>query len=159
MKKVLIFYGLLVLVIVVFFLSRGNSLLNFGLGGATPTAKIGTKTYKLILAKTDVEKMKGLSDRKSLPADQGMLFLFPKKDTYAFWMKGMLFPIDIIYIDDNKIVDIVENAPAPAAGQDASTLPIYKPGAAANYILEINAHQTSSNKIKKGDTVVLTGIK
>lgn len=159
MKKVLVFYVLLVVVIIIFALSRGTNLLQFGTSTKGATAKIENKTYKLILTKTDAEKIKGLSGRSNLAAGTGMLFAFPQKNKYAFWMKDMRFPIDIIYIDDNKVVDFVENAPAPASGQDASTLPIYKPSAPANYVLEVNAKEISKNKIKKGDTVIFSGIK
>lgn len=159
MKKVLLFYVLLVVVIVVFALSRGTNLFHFGSSTGNVTAKIENKTYKIILAKTDADKIKGLSGRNNLAADEGMLFIFPQKAAYAFWMKGMKFPIDIIYIDDTKVVDFIENAPAPLAGQDASSLSIYKPGASANYVLEVNAHEVSKNKIKKGDVVTFTGIK
>lgn len=159
MKKVLFFYVLLVVVIIIFALSRGTNLLQFGTGTKGATAKIENKTYKLILTKTDAERIKGLSGRNSLAAGEGMLFTFSQKNKYAFWMKGMKFPIDIIYIDDNKVVDFVENAPAPSSGQDASTLPIYKPSSPANYVLEINANEITKNKIKKGDTVEFKNIK
>ena len=129
MKKVLIFYAILVVVIVVFLLARGGNFLNFKLPGesSSATAKLGGKTYNLILAKTDSEKMKGLSGRGSLSSNTGMLFIFKDKDNYGFWMRDMKFPIDIIYINDNKVVDFVENAPAPTDGQSAATLPVYKP--------------------------------
>lgn len=161
MKKVLIFYALLVVVVVAFALSRGTNLLNFGGGGGSDktTAKIHNTTYKLILAKTNEEKQKGLSGRNSLAKDSGMLFVFGKKEPYAFWMRDMKFPIDIIWIDGNKIVDYVENAPAASSGQSPSNLTVYKPEAPADYVLEVNANEISKNKIKRGDTVTLTGVK
>ena len=162
MKKVLIFYALLVVVIVVFAVSRGANLLNFGggdSGSSTITAKLGGKTYKLLLAKTDEEKKKGLSGRNSLPNDSGMLFIFSEKKIYPFWMKDMKFPIDIIYVNDDKIVDVVENAPAPTKDQTPSMLPIYKPSSEANYVLEVNANEFKNNKMKKGDTVTFKGVK
>lgn len=157
MKKVLIFYGLLVVAIVIFALSRGYTFFHFGTSSST--AKINGKTYQLILAKTSAEKIKGLSGRTSLDKNAGMLFIFATSDKYAFWMNNMKFPIDIIWINNNKIVDFVENAPAPSAGQNASMLPIYKPSDLANYVLEVNAHEVTSLKMKKGDTVVFTNAK
>lgn len=159
MKKVLIFYVLLVVVIVIFALSRGTNLFHFGASTGNSTAKIGNKTYKLIIAKTDAERIKGLSGRASLAEAEGMLFTFSKKDIYSFWMKDMRFPIDILFISDDKIVDLVENAQAPEKDQDPSTLPVYKSSEPANMVLEVNANEISKNKIKKGDTVVLTGVK
>lgn len=166
MKKVLILYGVLVVAIAIFFFARGGSLFNFSFGGdsentakiSNATAKVGNKTYKLILAKTDAEKVKGLSERNSLPKDTGMLFIFKDKAKYGFWMKNMKFPIDILYISDNKIVEIVENAPAPSKDQTPSSLPVYKPGVAVNYVLELNANEIKANKAKKGDSIELKGL-
>lgn len=163
MKKVLIFYALLVVAIVVFAISRGTNLLNFGKGAPSTTsgatATINGATYKLILAVSDAEKQKGLSGRDSLAAGTGMLFPFDKKDTWAFWMRDMKFPIDIIWINDNKVVDFVENAPAASSGQSPSNLIIYRPSTPANYVLEVNANEITKQKIKKGDSVILKGIK
>lgn len=161
MKKVLIFYGILVIVIAIFAISRGANLLNFNLGVPTnsPTAQIGKKTYSLIINKTEAEKEKGLSGRNSLNGNTGMLFAFEKKGTYGFWMNEMKFPIDIIFISDTKIVDFVENAAPPLAGQSAATLPIYRPSQSINYVLEVNAKEISKNKFKRGDSVVLKNIK
>lgn len=163
MKKILIFYGILVIAIIIFAVSRGANILNFNLGtpsqSSGSTAKIGNKTYSLIVAKTDAEKEKGLSGRNNLDANTGMLFIFEDKGTYGFWMNEMKFPIDIIFINDNKIVDFVENAVPPLAGQSAATLPVYKPSESINYVLEVNAKEISKNKFKRGDTVTLKNIK
>lgn len=53
---------------------------------------------KLRVADEPEERALGLSYFKSLPQDQGMLFLFDKSDIYPFWMKDMNFPIDIIWL-------------------------------------------------------------
>lgn len=161
MKKILIFYAILVVVIVVFALSRGTSLLNFSFGGGnnSQSVTVGKKTYAVTVAKSDTERQNGLSKKESLKAGTGLLFVFPTKDRYGFWMNEMKFPIDIIFINDNKVVDLVENALPPATGQTAASLPVYKPSTAVNYVLEINAKEITKNKIKKGDSVVLKGIK
>lgn len=52
----------------------------------------------LRVAHSDKERELGLSYFKSLPQDQGMLFLFDKPGIYPFWMKGMNFPLDIIWL-------------------------------------------------------------
>lgn len=160
MKKVLLFYGLLIAALVIFLLARGTNFLNFGgESSSNATAKIGSKTYKLILAKTDEEKIKGLSGRDNLASDTGMLFVFDKKGKHAFWMKDMKFPIDIIFINDNKITDIAQNAPPQSEGQLPSSLPVYKPSEDINYVLELNAGEIKKNKSKKGDKVTLQGVK
>lgn len=165
MKKVLIFYALLVVAVVIFAITKGTNLLHFNSAGSTKsasanaTATVNGTAYKLIIAKSDAEKQKGLSGRNDLAKDTGMLFIFDKKDKYGFWMRDMKFPIDIIWINDDKIVDFVENAPAASNGQSPANLIIYRPGAEANYVLEVNAREITKQKIKKGDTVVLKGVR
>ena len=121
--------------------------------------KLGNKEYSAILVKSDKDKMKGLSGRTSLDKNTGMLFVFDKKAPYPFWMKDMKFPIDIIYINDDSIVDIFENVPAPQKAAPLYSLPVYKPKADANYVFEINAGQTKQNNIKIGDKVSFKGVK
>src|SRR6266550_6083274 len=92
----------------------------------TPPSKvtIDKHTFSVEIANTTVEQQQGLSGRNSLPQDQGMLFVFKKADLYAFWMKGMKFPLDMIFIKDNKIVSISQNVPVPSNPNDAN-LPVY----------------------------------
>ncbi len=123
--------------------SRSDSL--------TPSSKvvINNHTFHVTVAKTSEEQQRGLSGLNSLPSDQGMLFLFDKPDYYSFWMKNMKFPIDIIFIKDDKVVSIVENAKP----QSDTNPPIYQPEAPINRVLEINAGLSKKYNIKKGDRV------
>jgi uncharacterized membrane protein (UPF0127 family) len=50
------------------------------------------------VADTPKTRELGLSYFKSLPESEGMLFLFDKSGAYPFWMKGMNFPLDIIWL-------------------------------------------------------------
>ena len=51
--------------------------------------QIRNHVFQVELAIKPEEQMKGLGQRKSLPLDHGMLFIFDHKDTYSFWMKDM----------------------------------------------------------------------
>ncbi|MFA5926433.1 MAG: DUF192 domain-containing protein [Parcubacteria group bacterium] len=51
----------------------------------------------------------GLAGRRSLAEGRGMLFLMPKEDYLRFWMKGMQFPIDIIWIENGKVIGFENN--------------------------------------------------
>ena len=119
-----------------------------------PKAKvtIDNQTFSVEIATTSAEQQLGLSGRNSLPQDQGMLFVFKTPERYAFWMKGMKFPLDIIFIKDNKIVSISHNVPAPKDANE-SNLPIITPDAPANRTLEINAGLASKYDFQKGDDV------
>jgi uncharacterized membrane protein (UPF0127 family) len=66
-------------------------------------------------------------------------------------MKGMNFPLDFIWIRENKVVDITENAPA-----ETKTIPsIYKPKEPVDMVLEVNAGVVKKDKIKIGDIIEL----
>jgi len=113
---------------------------------------IDNQTFSVALAKTTVEQQQGLSGKNSLPQDQGMLFVFKTPGKYAFWMKGMKFPLDIIFIKDTRIVTIFHNVPAPSDPK-ATNLPVYVPTQPANYALEINAGKAKNYDFQNGDDV------
>lgn len=158
MKKLIIVYVVLIiaLILLVVFKSGGNLLGFLPSFGSHSTAEINGKKFNLLIAKSESERQKGLSGRKSLDANQGMIFIFDHPDRYGFWMKDMLFPIDIIYINNDKVVYVVKNAPA---GGQTQNLTIYRPDDAANYVLEVNAGTSDNLKIQNGTTVKLTGVK
>src|SRR5258706_11929428 len=66
-------------------------------------------SFDILVARTQEEQEKGLGERESLPSNMGMLFPFDHPYREGFWMKGMHFPIDIIYIKTNHIISIFEN--------------------------------------------------
>src|SRR4051812_21812815 len=104
MKKLILVYVVLIIaVILLAVVKAGGKLPSFSFFQKSE-ASVNDKKISLILAKSEKEKVKGLSGRKSIKDNEGMLFVFDKKDKYPFWMKGMQFPIDIIYIDDNRVV-------------------------------------------------------
>ncbi len=157
MKKLIIVYVVLIIaVILLFVVKTGGNPLSFINFGSKATAEVGKNKVNLILAKTESERKKGLSGRKSLPQDQGMLFKFDSKAKYGFWMKDMLFPIDIIWLDDNTVVYVVKNAAPPT---QAPALVVYYPSKDANYVLELNAGQADKFGIKEGTTIKFTGVK
>ncbi len=116
------------------------------------SVEINNETIKAEIAKTPQQITGGLSGRKSLPKDEGMLFFLGGRRIATFWMKDMLFPIDIIWIDDGEIVYIVENAPIPT---DAGT-PSFTPDKPATHVLEVNAGFAQKHNIKVDDKVTIT---
>lgn len=107
------------------------------------------------VVRSDDDMARGLSGRKELAADQGMLFAFSGEGAYRFWMKDMLFNLDICWIDrKGNVVDVHENVP-PCTPQDC---PVITPAGIARYVLEINAGQAAKHGLKKGSRVTLKGI-
>ncbi len=156
MKKLVIVYIVLIIAVILLAVFKfGGKIPSFSLFSNAEANINGTK-ISLLLAKSDQDRIKGLSGHKKLDNNQGMLFVWDKKGVYPFWMKNMLFSIDIIYIDDNTVVYVVQNAPAPS-GQ-TQILTIYKPDQPANYVLEVNAGTAQKLGIKKGTKVTFKGV-
>ena len=123
------------------------------------TVTIGTTKIKVQIADTQDKRVKGLSGVSTLPEDNGMLFIYdPKGETPLFWMKGMLIPLDMIWIRDGKIVKIDKNVPIPSPNIPDKDLQTYSPGESIDHILEVNAGFSDKNKIKVGDTIDLSRI-
>lgn len=114
------------------------------------------KEINLEIADTYEKRRVGLSNRQGIDKNSGMLFVFNNKDIKAvFWMKDMQFPIDIIWINDNKIVQIDKNVPQPEKDAPESNLKRYSPKEPIDYVLEVNAGFCENNNIAVGDEVNL----
>ncbi len=94
------------------------------------------------------ERAKGLMFVKSMPADQGMLFVWPEAEERVFWMKNTYIPLDLIYARAGTVVSIVEGAKP----HDETGLPS---GAPADMVLEVNAGWVRSHGVQVGDAVTL----
>lgn len=116
---------------------------------------VGDTKIRVEIADTQGQRNKGLGGRESLAQDEGMLFIFDRQDKYPFWMKGLKFPLDIIWIAGDKVVDIFPNVPPPTAGQKDETLLIYQSKIPIDKVLEVNSGTVDRLKIKIGDTIKL----
>jgi len=101
------------------------------------------------IADSSLKRQQGLMFKRKIADDQGMLFVFSQEDRYVFWMKNMRFPLDIIWISqDKRIVDINTEA-QPCSDTCESMFPQEK----AKYVLEVNSGLVDKHKIKTGDEV------
>jgi len=108
--------------------------------------RIASTTVNIEIASSSEEMMIGLSDRVGLKDGEGMLFVFNNMGNHGFWMKGMNFPIDIIFMDENFVVSGIENSLA------TSTYPeIFGGNFVSKYVLEVTAGFANKNQIKIGD--------
>lgn len=101
------------------------------------------------VAKTTEQKVKGLAGRNNLLENKGMFFIFSEPGIYEMTMAGMKFPLDAIWILNDKVADLTENIEYP----DPTSLKepiIYKPKFEANYVIEVNQGFISRNGIKLG---------
>ncbi len=114
-----------------------------------PKLLMGGEQFTVELAISPEEKQKGLGERQGIAAQQGMLFVYDHPEQYAFWMKGMQFPLDIIWINGTEIVDIAQNVPVATGG----ALPTYAPQKPADKVLEVNAGTTQRLGVHVGDSI------
>lgn len=113
---------------------------------AVTTVQFENVAVTVTIADTQDERAKGLSGLKSLGTREGMLFIFPKSDFHGFWMKDMLFSIDIIWLGaDFKIKSI-------AKGVKPESFPkIFRPEKESRFVLEVNAGFADEYGLKIGD--------
>jgi uncharacterized membrane protein (UPF0127 family) len=156
MKTLLIWFGgfiILFAVIIAYALQHSGNP-----AGLPPSASAATSATVALdgtevhvdLATTPAAQEKGLGGRTSLAPGSGMLFIFPQDGRYAFWMKDMSFPIDIIWMDDTgKVIYVVPDL-------SPQTYPhSYGPIALSRFVLEVPAGFAASHRVQVGDRAQL----
>lgn len=116
---------------------------------------IGEKTIKVLVADNDRHWQKGLSGRKNLGQYGGMLFIFPTSVQHTMVMREMKFALDIVWLDDYKIVDIAPSV-QPEPGKIDGQLTPYFSRLPSDMVLELPAGFVQANGIKIGNTIKLT---
>ena len=114
-------------------------------------AEINDFTINLDIALTDKQKHEGLSIKSSMKENEGMLFIFEEPTLQSFWMKGMKFPIDIIWLDENLSIVYIEKSLNPC--KSWVNCPSYKPTAEALYVLETISGFSEEHDLKIGDKI------
>jgi uncharacterized protein len=155
LKFVLLLFG------IIFIAAACNQPSNDTNSQNTPSATYGDgiltlagKTLSIELADTAAKQSRGLSGREGIDEDKGMLFVFQQPGRPLFWMKDMKFSIDIIWINDNKVVDITQNVPTQP-GADTTELKNYQPKEETNLVLEVSDGWVARNGLKIGDIIDL----
>ena len=117
--------------------------------------KVGNVTLSVEIADSEDERRNGLSGRSTLGKNDGMLFSFGQENVFpSFWMKEMLIPIDIIWIDEWEVVKIHENIQPEPERRD-SELTKYYPDGPIDYVLEVNAGFSGENNLRVGDSIII----
>lgn len=110
--------------------------------------KVGKQEVIVEIVDDEEERSRGLGWRKDLPKDSGMLFVFETPARYSFWMKDMFFPIDIIWVDENKEIVAISKNISPETYPES-----FSPSESVKYVLEVNAGWAEENGVKIGDSV------
>jgi uncharacterized membrane protein (UPF0127 family) len=109
-------------------------------------AVLGGKIFNIDIADNAFTQKRGLSGRDPLSTNEGMFFVFERLEKHGFWMKDMLFSIDIIWLDENYTITHIEKSVSP------ETYPkVFYPEKPSLYVLEILANQSDLLGIKVGD--------
>ncbi len=116
--------------------------------------RVGDAIVRAEIADDNAERALGLGGRDSLARDAGMYFVLTT-DTPRIWMKGMRFPLDLVWIDDDRVVEVTARVPDQPPGTPETELPIYSPAQPANRVLEVNAGWAQHHGVQPGDTVRL----
>ena len=116
------------------------------------TLKINSVVFTGEVAEDEAIRFKGLGGKEVLGVFEGMLFLYEKADRYQFWMKGMTFSIDILWIKAGVLVDITKDV------LPTGILKTYQPRVAVDKVLEVNAGTCARFGIKKGQSICLEGV-
>ena len=104
-QKILYHFVLIIIFFLFLFLVQNKLPDNF------KYIKVGYTTLKVEIVSTPEAQERGLSGRRELKDNAGMLFVFNSPDKYYFWMKDMNFSIDMIYLDENlNVVYLKKNA-------------------------------------------------
>jgi uncharacterized membrane protein (UPF0127 family) len=113
----------------------------------TPLTLPSGKVLQVEVMVRPEDRAMGLMFRPSLDLDRGMLFLFDEADFHGIWMKNCKFPIDILWLDENRKVVHVEESVPPC---NAEPCPVYQPLRRASYVVELNAGQARREKAVVG---------
>lgn len=97
------------------------------------------------------DQARGLGYRDSLAWDHGMLFEYDRPRFLSFWMKGMRFDLDIVWLRDERIVDIDHRVPWVESPN--GPWPPISPASMVDLVLEVPAGYASSHGWRTGDRI------
>jgi len=124
-----------------------------------PTAIIqieseNTHSFTVEIARDYEDKAQGLMGREALPDNTGMLFIYDTPIQPNFWMKNMLIPIDILFLNEKGIINFIEKEAPPC--NEENTCKHYTPTYKSKYVLEITSGITDELNIQIGDKLILS---
>jgi len=107
---------------------------------------VGQVKVKAEAVRTPEKLYLGLGYRQDLPAGQGMLFFMPTREVQSFCMRGMQFPLDIIWIARGRITGIEANVSPGYQGSLISPEPV-------NFVLEVPGGFAAKYGVRPGEKV------
>jgi uncharacterized protein len=118
----------------------------------TATVEVGDLTVIAAVSDTGPLRERGLSYRDGLEPGKGMIFVYEEPGNRSFWMRGMRFCLDIIWIERDQIVGAAETV-CPVEGASEADLPRYRSPEPVRYVLEMPAGWMAENGFGPGTPV------
>ena len=85
----------------------------------------------------------GLMNRKAMPPQRGMLFVFTEKNTHCMWMRNTFIPLSVAFIDEQGVIINIEDMQQQTENNHCAKVP-------ARYALEMNLGWFAQRAIKPG---------
>ena len=110
-----------------------------------PVVELGAGMYRIEaeVAANDQHRQVGLMNRKTMPAQRGMLFVFPQERTHCMWMRNTLIPLSVAFIDAEGYIINIENMQPQTEDNHCAKVP-------ARFALEMNEGWFAQRGIKPG---------
>jgi uncharacterized membrane protein (UPF0127 family) len=131
-------------------------------GPLSESITINGETFVVEVARDPAAREQGLMHREEVPADGGMLFIFPNAEQRAFWMGNCLVDIDIAFIDAGGRVTAIHTMKAESPRRTDETeadyrrrLPEYPSGYPAQFALELKAGSLDRLNVRIEDKITL----
>lgn len=111
---------------------------------------IGAVPAVVSVADDQESRLRGLSFRKKLGVDEGLLFVFPKEKILHIWMLNVEIPLDVAFFDQDRILINIQSM-EPDDGEKS-----YSSAKPALYALEMSQGWFSRKHLTTGATLHLS---
>jgi uncharacterized membrane protein (UPF0127 family) len=124
-----------------------------GMSYETATLAMGGELFMARVADSAPKRAQGLSGTDHLEKNEAMLFIMPTVGTFAFWMKDMQYPLDIVWVREGKIIDIATRVPPVTPGISEEQVPRYTSRLPIDAVVEVVAGTVDRLGLKIGDEI------
>ena len=125
----------------------GLTILYMNMSAEQSVIRLHGHRYSTQIMQTPEELQQGLSGTKSLPQGNAMLFVFPSDDKWGIWMKDMNYPIDIVWLDNKRLVVYMVKNAKPSSYPDTT----FRPDKNTRYVIELPSGTIEQTDIQIGD--------
>ena len=88
----------------------------------------------------------GLMNRKTMPTQRGMLFVFTEKNTHCMWMRNTFIPLSVAFLDEDGVIINIEDMQPQTESNHCAKVP-------ARFALEMNLGWFSDKGLKAGQHI------